>query len=348
MKLSYINCAKFSFFFSISLLCLSSCRNEKKIDISNIQVTLNIERFDKDLAKVNPDSLTVQLPLLEKKYGVFYHDYFGKILALGSTDDTSYYNLVRQILSGAAYQDLQKETDSVYKNLDAATPQIEDAFKHIKYYYPQQKLPKIITYISGFQIQTPIGTDYVGVGLDMFLGNQSKFYPALVESIPRYISRRFTPANIAPRIVEVLTREEMFPIQNDNTPLINRMIQEGKIMYFMKAVQPKVADSVLIGYDNAQMKWAEMFEGDIWAYFMEEDLLYESDYLKIQKYLAEAPFTPGLGSHNDSAPKLGIYTGWQIVKKYMSENPEISLQTLMDEKDYQKILKQSKYKPRNN
>jgi hypothetical protein len=69
--------------------------------------------------------------------------------------------------------------------------------------------------------------------------------------------------------------------------------------------------------------------------------------MKIQKYLAEAPFTPGVGENSSSAPKLGIWTGWQIVRKYMEKNPEISLQQLMLEKDSQKILTDSNYKPRN-
>jgi len=87
-------------------------------------------------------------------------------------------------------------------------------------------------------------------------------------------------------------------------------------------------------------------EAGIWAYFLDNELLFESDYLKIQKYLAEAPFTPGIGENSSSAPKLGVWTGWQIVKQYMEKNPDISLQELMLEKDAQKILVGSKYKPR--
>jgi hypothetical protein len=56
--------------------------------------------------------------------------------------------------------------------------------------------------------------------------------------------------------------------------------------------------------------------------------------------------TPGLGEKNESAPKLGVWVGWQMVKRYMQENKGISLQQLMAEKDPQKILNMSKYKPK--
>jgi uncharacterized protein YjaZ len=38
--------------------------------------------------------------------------------------------------------------------------------------------------------------------------------------------------------------------------------------------------------------------------------------------------------------------GWQIVRKYMKENPDVSLQELMADTDAEKILHASKYKPR--
>jgi hypothetical protein len=67
--------------------------------------------------------------------------------------------------------------------------------------------------------------------------------------------------------------------------------------------------------------------------------------MKIQKYLTEAPFTPGIGDKNDSAPKLAVFIGWKIVREYMDRNPSISVQQLMADQDFQKILDKSKYRP---
>ncbi|HET8829052.1 MAG TPA: gliding motility lipoprotein GldB [Pelobium sp.] len=331
-------------FFAIYFL-ISACNQDAKIDTSNIDVDLKIERFDQDLSNIDPSQLREKLPALQKKYPVFYKDYFEKILNLGSVENTEYIHILEQVLAGKPFRDLQHETDSIYPDLDALKPELVDAFKHIKYYYPEWKAPKIITYISGFQVQTPIGTGYVGIGLDMFLGNKSKFYPALVETIPRYISRRFTPENITPRVVEVITREDLFPELANDKSLLSKMIYNGKLLYFMKAVQPNTADSTIIGYTKAQMDWANNFESDTWAYFLEQDLLYNTDYMKIQKYLAEAPFTPGLGVKNDSSPKLGQFIGWQIVKNYMQNNPNIDLKKLMLIKDPQLILTKASYHP---
>ncbi|RVU01233.1 gliding motility lipoprotein GldB [Mucilaginibacter limnophilus] len=341
------NKAKQFYLIFITGILLTACGNNKKPDLSNINLTVNIQRFDCDF-----DLLRTKKPMqqqaanMQNKYGSFYTDYIERILTAGNTADTAYFNTLRQVFAGKAYADLKHEVDSVYPDVDKQNEELTQAFKYIKYYFPQKQLPKVYAYFSGFQAQTSIGDGYVAVGLDMFLGADSKFYPALVQNFPHYISRRFTPDNIAPRVVEAIAREDMFPEDDNDKTLLAKMVYNGKIMYFMDKVLPDMPDSTKIGYTTAQLKWCEDFRSDIWAFFLEEELLYNSDYMKIQTYLNEAPFTPGLGEHNESAPKLAVWTGWQIVRAYMGKHPDITLPQLMAEKDAQKVLNESKYRPK--
>jgi hypothetical protein len=80
---------------------------------------------------------------------------------------------------------------------------------------------------------------------------------------------------------------------------------------------------------------------------LDENLLYETDVNKTKKLIDVAPFTTGLGENNESAPRLGIWAGWQIVRKYMELHPETTLAQLMAIKDSQMILNGSKYRPEN-
>ncbi|RYY36982.1 MAG: gliding motility lipoprotein GldB [Sphingobacteriaceae bacterium] len=341
------NKAKQIYLIFITAMLLSACGDNKKIDVSNINIAVDIERFDHDFDLLRTKKPMHQQALyMQQKYGSFYGDYIERILTAGSVADTAYFTTLRQVFAGDAYQVLKHEVDSIYPDVDKQNEALTDAFKHIKYYYPQKQLPKVYAYFSGFQAQTSIGDGYIAIGLDMFLGADSKFYPALVQNFPRYISRRFTPDNVPPRVVEAIAREDMFPEDDNDKTLLAKMIYNGKIMYFMDKVLPDVADSTKIGYTTQQVKWCQDFQSDIWAYFLQEDLLYNSDYMKIQNYLNEAPFTPGLGEHNESAPKLAVWTGWQIVRAYMEKYPNITLPQLIAEKDAQKILNESKYRPK--
>jgi len=105
-----------------------------------------------------------------------------------------------------------------------------------------------------------------------------------------------------------------------------------------------VPDTDKIGYTEAQLKWARRYQQDVWAWFVQENLLYNTDYLRIQKYFTEAPFTPELGQNNESAPKLGSYIGWMMVRKYMIKHPEMGLKELFAIENAQEILEDSKFK----
>lgn len=346
MTATYCKFKQIYLIFSI-LILFTSCGGNKNIDVSNIPVDVTIERFDRDFDEMRQKPMQQQATLLQKKYGNFYADFVEQILEAGNVNDTAYFNVLRQIFAGDAYRDLKHDVDAVFPgDMEKQKEELTDAFRRIKYYYPQKNLPKVYAYFSGFKAQTSIGDGYFGIGLDMFLGADSRFYPALAQTFPHYLSRRFTPDYIAPRVIEGIAREDMFPENENDRSLLSKMVYAGKILYFMDQVLPKVADSVKIGYTTEQLKWCTDFEGKIWGYFLEENLLYETDYQKIQTYLNEAPFTPGLGEHNDSAPKLGLWTGWQIVRKYMAEHEDVTLQQLMAETDPQKILNESKYRPK--
>jgi gliding motility-associated lipoprotein GldB len=332
-------------FFLISFF-ISGCGSKDRVDVSKIKLDIQVERFDQSLSSLNPGNLPQSAPALKEQYGTFYNDFMSRMLGAGETSDTSYYKNLRIVFSTPDYQELKSEVAKKYPDLSKTEDELTEAFKHVRYYYPKQKIPRFISFFSGFAYQIVIGNDYIGLGLDMFLGADSKFYPALRESIPAYLSRRYTPENITPRVVEAFAREELFPERDADNSLLAKMIYNGKIMYFMNSMMPDAPDSLIIGETEKQLDWCETNEASIWGYFLQENLLYETDYLKIQKYLTEAPFTPGIGERNESAPKLGVWTGWQIVKKYMDKNRDVTLQQLMQDTDYQRILNGSKYKPK--
>lgn len=332
------------FFLLCVLLIFVSCKHDKKPDISDARLDVKILRFDQELYAGKSKDINQTALLLKKNYTNFYDDYIHRMV--GNFEYTEQ-EIIETLYKDQAYTDLMHEVDSVFKDLEPLENELDLAFRYVRYYYPKAKIPRFISFVSGFAVQTPVGDNYMGIGLDMFLGPKSKFYKAIVQSVPAYLSRRFSPEYIVPRVTETYAREELFPELDKDRTLISKMIHNGKILYFMdRILEESVPDSVKIGYTGNQVEWCKTFESDIWAFYLQNNLLFETDYQKIQVYLSEGPFTPGLGEKNESAPKLGIWTGWQIVRKYMTENKDVTLQQLMAEQDAQKILNGSKYKPK--
>jgi len=332
------------YLFFLCAFTIFSCKQDKRPDVSKINLTIKVQRFEQDLYQGRNKNPQETDRLLAKKYGAFYADFITQMV--GNPNLTGV-EVLESLYKGNAYHDLNREVDSIYPKLNQIEDKLTQTFKYIKYYYPKAQIPRFISFLSGFAYQIPIGENYMGIGLDMFLGKNSKFYPALLKSIPKYQSNRFEPAYIVPRITEEYAKEDLFKSNDEDQALLSQMIYHGKILYFMDQVLPEnVSDTTKIGYTGRQLAWCKQFEGNIWGVLLENDLLYNSDFRKIQVYLTDGPFTPGLGDKGESAPKLGVWIGWQIVKKYMIENPEVTLQQLMLDQDAQKILTKSKYKPK--
>lgn len=336
---------KYSFFL---IIAICSCRPADSInrpDVSKVEAEVKIERFDQEFNKQKEADIMANNTLWQKEYPYFYRDYMTQMLEVGDPrDSVRLASHLREVLKKKDFIDLADAVAQKYPSLDKQERELTKAFKYIRYYFPTYRMPRFIAFMGGFSYQTPIGQDYVGIGLDMFLGADSKFYPALVRSIPLYMSRRFTPENITPRIVETVLREEIFPQDNLNQNTLQHMVYNGKILYAMDVVLESASDETKIGYTTEQLVWAKKYQSDIWAWFLQEGLLYNTDYVKTQKYFTDAPFTPELGENNESAPKLGSYIGWMIIRKYMERHPEISLQELFQNHDAQKILEQSRFK----
>jgi gliding motility-associated lipoprotein GldB len=325
-------------------LAIISCKQSKKPDVSNIKLDIKIQRFDKDLYEGKNKDIAKTNLFLHDKYGFFYDDFTQRMVGNPTLPNAA---VIEGLYKSQPYADLNAEVDSVFPNLTTVEKDLTESFKYIKFYYPKAKIPRFISFISGFAYQVPVGDNYIGIGLDMFLGANSKFYDAIVASSPKYQSRRFTPAYIVPRVTEEYAKQELFEANKEDQTLLAKMIHEGKILYFLDQVLPEITgDSIKIGYTDKQITWAKQFEGNIWSLFLENDLIYQTDIQKTQTYLNDGPFTAGIGDRGYSAPKLGVFIGWQIVKKYMELNTEVTLQQLMAEPDAQKILTKAKYKPK--
>lgn len=79
------------------------------------------------------------------------------------------------------------------------------------------------------------------------------------------------------------------------------------------------------------------------VFFVQNNFLQTIDNNIIKNYIGESPKTQELGGKHHQA-NIVSFVGWQIVKKYVSKNPKISLQQLMIT-DSESIFQEAKYKP---
>jgi hypothetical protein len=303
-------------------------------DIRNIALSIQIKRLENSLFKLQT----------RKEIATFLED--NQLVAKEfldiqtDADKEKVIDQLHKMVQDSAIQALYKEVQPAFKDLDKLRKQLEQAFKCLKYYYPSFEAPEIVTLMTGLGSDLYVSKNLIVIGLDYFLGEKATVRPI---NMPEYILRTYEPSHIAPKVI--LLFSQFFNLDNpkDHT-LLHDMIYAGKAYYFTKTLLPDVEDSVILGYTSAQLIETEKHQKIVWQHFIDRELFYETNHMVKKKYLGPRPFTAEIGP--GCPGNIGGWLGWQIVKRYIKNNPNIQLPTLMGSTDMQNLFMEAKYKPK--
>ena len=330
-------------FLSLIFPAMISCKkNHYKINTSSINVKIEIKRLEKDLFTLNPNEITTTVPTLKQKYNGFLQ-LFSYVINTGDINDTSFGDFLVRFCTDKQNNDVFALTMRLYPDVKEIEEELQEAFRHYLYYFPERNVPAVFTCITGFNNSIITGDSVLGIGLDRYLGADCEYYPRL--EIYKYIAARMTPENIVPDCIYGWGASE-WDFSTLNYPADNvlaEMIHNGKLKYFEKCMLPEAADEIIFGFTPDQIKFCRNNESQMWQYLIEKDLLFKSDQFIIRKLTGEAPFTSYFT--NESPGRAAVWLGFMIVESYMMKNPGIHIEELMKVTDVQGILEKAKYSP---
>lgn len=329
------------------ILMVWGCGNRKNTpDVSNIKVPLQTQRFEQDFFNIDTNNIDFSLQQLHQKYPGFLQDFIFNILALPAHPDSS-----QAVQSGVksfirSYKSIKDSSDKVFTDMGTTVDEISQGLKFVKYYFPAYKLPtKVITFIGPVNSYGNIlTTDALAVGLQLYLGKNFSMYQSQQgqELYPLYVSRRFEPAYIPVNCMKNII-DDMYPDNSAGRPLIEQMIEAGKRLYLLDKLLPETSDTLKTGYTKAQLNGCYENEAFIWGFFLQNDLLFTTDPATTKDYMNDGPKTPALGEASPGF--IGQFVGWQIVKKWMNKNEDVTPEALMATEP-KIIFNEAKYKPR--
>jgi hypothetical protein len=237
---------------------------------------------------------------------------------------------------------LYDSTEKKYSDINDIEKQLTEAFKYYRYYFPHNTVPDVITYIDG----PPYGLTYqdniLGIGLDGYLGERFPAYTLRPDPVPLFALRKFKKEYIVPNTMNVLATG-VYDFDMNEHKMIDAMVFKGKVLYFVKKMLPDTPDSLIFGYADSTLTWLNRNERNVWQFFIEKKLLYETDPLIFSKYINDAPSTSGMPP--EAPGNVACWVGYKIVEEYMKSKSGVTLEQLMNNTDAQKILEDSGYKP---
>ena len=324
-------------FFVAVLLALGACRtgsDRLNIDISGIpDPGMEVQRYGRDLFRMDPSNIAVELPELALEYPFF----------LGEPPlDTLSYIQIHDFVSDPFLRNIALACDTLFPDLKTIEDDLNTAWRHLLYYYPQSSAPMSYSYVSGLDFEYPIQLHegILLIALDMYLGRD--FEPYAEAGIPRYRTRRATREHLVRDIMLEAGNNIPRQYRKDNI-LLDEMIEKGKLLYFLDAILPDEHDSIKIAYSGQQLDWCVANEPNLWAFLIENELLFSSDYEKTHKLIIDGPFT---SFFPDGSPgRTGWWIGWQLVRSFMENNTDVSIPQLMEELTARQVLDNSNYNP---
>ncbi|HNF48758.1 MAG TPA: hypothetical protein PKO18_02420 [Chitinophagales bacterium] len=339
--------------FSIISLLITSCtcnRNpeqqkqpKKSVEKQKEDIHVHIIRFDRELFAANPNDIENEINKYKAKYPLFFPVYYNNVLSLPSAGDKSkQMDVMREFVSSASMRGLYDSVQHTFPDLKFLEDDLNILFTNYTAYFPKKIIPHLFTCISEFSYSVfTAGDSMLAFSLDKYLGARYLYYPAVFPEIT-YLYPTFDKKYIAIDGAQALA-SNIVPPPSDRSTLLDKMLAEGKILYLMQAFLPDKKPNDIIKYSDKQWKWCNDNEQQIWSYFIEKKLLYDTRFEQF-KYVKDGPYTYGMPK--ESPGKVGAWVGWKIVQAFMREHPDYTVQQLLDEKDGQKMLTESMYKPK--
>ncbi|NNC83416.1 MAG: hypothetical protein HKN79_07555 [Flavobacteriales bacterium] len=310
------------------ILLLFSC-SDPSIDrtVEPIEVELELVRLDLEIFKEEP--LEEKHERLREQHPKFYSQYFREILLLGPLDDSLALQNLERFVQDEEWQFAQRQIDSVFTDTEEYHQQFSEAFGRYKAIFPERKVPDVYFMNSGYNYGIyPIPQlDVLGIGAEFYLGASNPMIDRLPnELFPAYLREQMIPEHLVPNAMKgwlILNHDE----GGGRADLLGLMASYGKIMYALHLCIPEIEEYRHFAYSEAEWNWCVDNEQNIWKVIIDQDILFTKERKTLTDWIGRGPYTQGFSE--ESPAELGYFMGKQMVKDYMREHPEVTVQQLM-------------------
>ena len=318
--------------FLVASLILSYFSEDK-------EVKLKVNRFEQELFSITTDNLIEKSNSWATIFGSFPEFFAAQIMNSSQLTTAQYYD---ELLAFTHHKDMREAYDStvvVFDDFSEFEHSLELAFGQFTNEFPSYHLPEITTFFGGFNYGVVTYDNNIAIGLENFLGANSKFYQFLGD--PEYLRFQKQKKFILSNVMEVWYNEH-FQKYLGGRDLLSQIIHKGKAMYFIDKMLVDISLEDKFRFTKSQMDWVIENEASIWEFLVHEDMLFSKKEIEFRSFVNYAPFAKGMPQ--ESPGRVAYYIGYKMVNEYMDNN-KIDIEELMYLTDSRKFLQESKYKP---
>lgn len=258
-------------------------------------------------------------------------------------EDEGYMSMLEGFVTDPVMRDVYHVTDSLYHDLGWLEAELGEALAKAEELCPTMHYDRFYTLITGdfenYQSRVLCGDGVLAVSIDRYAVPEMGRYGYF--GLPSYVVATSKREYIASDCMATIARDHIAMTDGEMT-VLDYAIAEGKVLYFLEQVLPDCDDTTLLRYTGEQLNWMEENVKNVWAWMIQNKMLYETDLSRFHNLIDEAPKTNAFG--DGSAPRTPAYIGWQIVKRYMKKSGA-NMSELFETTDSQRLLNESGWRP---
>lgn len=166
------------------------------------------------------------------------------------------------------------------------------------------------------------------MALNHYLGQD---YPGYA-GWPEYRRANKTSRMMQYDVASVLAATQYPMEMGADATLLNWMLYEGALVEARMRLVGKPELHEALGYTQEQLEFARKHLYDMWQEMSVRQMIYDTDPLIIDRFVAPAPASPLMRS--EAPGRIGCYVGYRIVKDYLARYPDTTLPKLLSKNFY--------------
>jgi hypothetical protein len=221
-----------------TMVLISACdHNVPKVDISTVSTELKVQRFESDLFGMDIERPAESIAKLKAEYGDFFDLYMFRITSLGTPDSIMMQERIVSFVSDTNFRAVANDISKTFGDFSEEKEQLTQAFKYYQYYFPDKSIPTIVTLLSAFSYPIVCDSFNLGIGLDMYLGKDYRYYNTLEPALPNYLRIQMEKSNVVMDAMKGWALSD-YQIDEGSAKVIDMMISEGRVVTFLEYIIP--------------------------------------------------------------------------------------------------------------
>tara|TARA_B100000508_G_scaffold141093_1_gene146571 strand:+ start:83559 stop:84563 length:1005 start_codon:yes stop_codon:yes gene_type:complete len=319
-------------FISIFIVACSCDQNRLKIDIPNTNIDQKFVYVDEFFHNATKEETSEHHRTLKSELDQLY--VYELQQNIQTTLNDSFANKIYEFYHSEYISALETEKEKLFSDAKAKEENITKAFSYFNYHFNEAPIPQNIIYMNKLFSNIHCSDSSVSIGLESYLSPKNK----IIESIPKNQLYDWQRKRMDIQYLErdiLLNWIQVHLFNEIDKQLAQHIIQAGKILYILNASFPEAEERYIVRYNEDEWKWAEENEQLTWDFLVKEQLLFKNNRRDKANFLNAGPTSVGLPE--ESPDRMGQYLGYKMVRGFMQENKDVSLQDLLTI-DYNKIL----------